>query len=87
MSILFLCYLQLHIYDYRDANHSDFCGIIPIFKADFHITTSEVQIPLNNDFNMVPDKIKGVTPMHLISGSKIKDWFVDCIHVLEKTLL
>ena len=45
----------------RDANHSDFCGIIPIFKAKFSITISEVKIPANNYFKMVPDKIKEVT--------------------------
>ena len=45
----------------RDANHSDFCGIIPIFKANFRITISEVKIPANNDFTMVPDIIKEVT--------------------------
>ena len=41
---------------YRDANHSDFCIIILIFKADFRIMISEVKIPANNDFNMVADK-------------------------------
>ena len=46
---------------YRDANHSDFCVIIPIFKADFSITISDVKILANNDFKMVPDKIKEVT--------------------------
>ena len=45
----------------RDANHSDFCGIIPFFKANFRITISVVKIPQNNDFKMVPDKIKDVT--------------------------
>ena len=42
----------------RDANHSDFCGIVPIFNANFRITISDVKIPANNDFKMVPDKIK-----------------------------
>ena len=46
----------------RDANHSDFCGIIWIFKADYRITISNVKITANNDFKMVPDKITGVTP-------------------------
>ena len=44
----------------RDANHSNFSGIIPIFKADFCITITNVKA--NNDFKMVPDKITGVTP-------------------------
>ena len=44
----------------RDGNHSGFCGII-IFKADFRIMVLEVKIPANNDFKMVPDKIKEVT--------------------------
>ena len=35
----------------------DFCGIIPIFKANFCISISEVKIRANNDFNMVADKI------------------------------
>ena len=35
---------------YRDANHSDFCGIIPFFKADFRNTILGVKIPQNNDF-------------------------------------
>ena len=50
--------LTLHIL--RDANHSDFCGIITIFKANFRIKISDVKIPANNDFKMVPDKIKEV---------------------------
>ena len=48
--------------DGRDANHSDFCGIVPIFKSDFHITISDIKILANNDFKMVPDKIKEVAP-------------------------
>ena len=40
----------------RDANHSNFCGIIPIFKADFRITISNVKIMANNNFKMVSDK-------------------------------
>ena len=46
----------------RDANHSDFCGIIPIVKDNFSITISDVKILENNDFNTVPDQIKGVSP-------------------------
>ena len=46
-----------HIGDH--ANHSDFCRIIQIFKANFSITISNVQIAANNDFEMVPDKITG----------------------------
>ena len=46
----------------KDANHSHFCGILLFFKADFRITISDVEIPANNDFKMVPDKIKGVIP-------------------------
>ena len=41
---------------YRDANHSDFCGIIPVFKADFRIMILDIKILTNNDFDMVPDK-------------------------------
>ena len=46
----------------RDANHSDFYGTIPIFKADSRIMISNVKITANKDFKMVPDKITGVTP-------------------------
>ena len=49
---------------YRDANHSNFCTIIPILKADFCITILNVKIPANNNFNTVPDKIKGVLGLH-----------------------
>ena len=42
----------------RDANHSDFCGIIPIFKANFGILIFDVKILQNEDFKMVPDEIK-----------------------------
>ena len=47
----------------RDANHnhSDFCGIIPIFRADFHITISDAKILANNDYKILQDKIKEVT--------------------------
>ena len=31
----------------RDANHSDFCEIIPIFKANFPITISNIKITAN----------------------------------------
>ena len=44
----------------RDANHSYFCGLLPIFKANFHITISDV-IPANNNFTLVLGKIKEVT--------------------------
>ena len=30
--------IEYDSYICRDASHSDFCGIVPIFKADFHIT-------------------------------------------------
>ena len=33
-----------------DADHSDFCGIFPFFKAVFRITILDVKIPQNNDF-------------------------------------
>ena len=60
----------------RDANHPDFCGIVPIFTSDFRIMISDIKIQANNDFNRVPDKIKGVSPsatlIKLITGSKIK---------------
>ena len=46
------------------------CRIIPICKADFRITISNIKITANNDFKMVPDKITGVTP---ISTSVIPD--------------
>ena len=61
---------------------TDFCGIIPIFQADFCIMISDVKIPAKNNFNKVPDKIKGVcpisTPIYIITGSEIvkKDLFV-----------
>ena len=45
----------------RDANHFEFCGIILIFNADFHITISNVKIMANDYFKMVPDKKTGVT--------------------------
>ena len=51
---------QLHTL-IRDANQSDFCGIILIFKADFRITISNIKLTTNDDFKMVPDKIMGVT--------------------------
>ena len=58
-------FIQLSVTDNcpicRDANHSDFCGNILIFKADFRITFSNVKITANDDFKMVPDKITGVT--------------------------
>ena len=49
-------------YVYRDANHSDFCGILPIFKANFRIMILNVKIMANDKLKMVPDKITGVTP-------------------------
>ena len=45
-----------------DANHYDFCGILPIFKANFHIMNLNVEITANNHFKKEPDKITGVTP-------------------------
>ena len=45
----------------RDANHADFCEIVPIFKADFRITILNAKITANNNFKMVPDKITGLT--------------------------
>ena len=70
---------KVHIAKSRDANHSDFCGIIRIFKSDFRITISDIKIPANNDFKSVPDKIKEVAPpctpmwrkLYLFTGSKI----------------
>ena len=35
---------------------------IPIFKANFRITNSNVKITAHNHFKMVPNKITGVTP-------------------------
>ena len=46
----------------RDANHSDFCKSIPIFKANFHITILNVKFTSYNNLKMVPDKITGGTP-------------------------
>ena len=46
---------------YRDANHYDFCGIIPIFKANFRITIFDVKIRQIAVSKMIPDKIKEVT--------------------------
>ena len=47
----------------RDANHSDFCGIIPFYKAYFRITILDVNIPQIKilQAKMVPDKLKDVT--------------------------
>ena len=44
-------------------NHSDFCGMIPIIKANFRSTIVIVKITANTDFKMVPDKITGVNPI------------------------
>ena len=82
---MFLHYLIISIT--RDANYSGFCGIIPIFKANFRITISNVKITANNNLKMVPDQITGVTPTSTpvipITGSKLKtDWFVR--YLLEK---
>ena len=46
---------------YRDANISNFCGIVLIFKADLRIRISNVKITANNNLKMIPDKITGVT--------------------------
>ena len=58
----FFCYCYKDLvgthWNYRDGNHSDFCGIIPIFKSDFRITIPDIKIPANNDFKTVPDEIK-----------------------------
>ena len=48
----------------RNASQSDFCGILLNFKADFCITIS-------NNFKMVPDQIKSVTPPCISKGSKL----------------
>ena len=47
----------------RDANHSDFCGISPFFKANFRITILDVKFRKITILHakMVPDKIKDVT--------------------------
>ena len=63
----------------RDANHSDFCRIISIFKSDFHIMISDIKILANNDFQLLLDKIKEVAllcrlvwkKLYLFTGSKI----------------
>ena len=50
----------------------------------------DIKILTNNDFNMVPDKLKGVTPaatlIYLITFSKIKHRLV-CALFIGKTLL
>ena len=46
----------------RDANPSDFCGIIPIFKVHFRITILNVKITANNHFKMESIKITRITP-------------------------
>ena len=56
---------------YRDANHSDICAIIPILKGDFCITILVVKILANNNFNTVPDKIKGVLGLHRFTLSPV----------------
>ena len=51
---------------YRDANHSNFCGIIPFFKADFRNTILDVKFRnmMILQAKVVPDKIKDVTPTY-----------------------
>ena len=84
----------------RDANHSDLCRIIPIFKANFRSTISDIKIPANNDFKMAPDKIKEVTStctliwrkLQLgdnytpITGSKIRFRLVCALFIGKKLL-
>ena len=70
-------HILLHCHNkHRDANDSDFCGIIPIFKANFRIMISNFKIMANNNLKMVPDKIRGLLLpldlLYLITGSKIK---------------
>ena len=50
----------------RDANHSDFCRIIPFFKAKFSITILDVKFHKITilQAKMEPDKIKDVTPTY-----------------------
>ena len=48
-----------------DANHSDLCGIIPVFKYDVCITISDVKILANKDFKTVSDKIKEAAPVSI----------------------
>ena len=52
----------MNIHVNREANYSDFYGIILIFKADFRITISNMKIKANNNFKMVPDQITGLIP-------------------------
>ena len=42
-----------------------------IFTADFRITILYVKIPANNDFNTLPDKIKGVTTTSTLMWRKL----------------
>ena len=79
--------MAMYLDRHKDANHSDFCGIILIFKADFRITILNVKITANNKFKMVQDKITVLLlPLHqlyLITRSNKKaDWFVR--NLLEK---
>ena len=60
-SVFRVCHQVRRKLVFRDANHLDFCGIMPIFKANFRIRISDVKITANNNFKMVPDKITGVT--------------------------
>ena len=53
--------LLLSTFINRDTNHYDFCGIIPFYKVNFRITISDIKIPQNKSFKMVPDKIMDVT--------------------------
>ena len=60
-------YLQFYADNFclsnRDANHSNFCGIIPFFKTDFRITISDIKFRKITilQAKMVPDKIRDVT--------------------------
>lgn len=79
-------------YWHRDANHSNFCGVIPIFKSVLRIMFSEIKIPASKDLKMLQDKIKEVAPpcTPLFTGSEIglfpfkkkTDWFV--CHLLKR---
>ena len=55
----------------RDACHSGFCGIIPIFKSDFHIRISDIKVLANNDFQPLPDKIKEVALPYTLMWRKL----------------
>ena len=55
------------LHRFRDASHSNFCGIKPFLKSSFRIKISNVKTTGNNNFKMVPDKMVTTTSTPVIS--------------------